>query len=488
MSSVPSSHGTSGTRVWFEWATEGDDSTAMLCVQSCDDEDEDMMKKTHRFVMGVSSMSMVEETVDDGTSKKGHSISAHAVHSEATLDMWRFALDVWRARVTDVIRTQGWKDTVFIRPRPRCWTLKHDVDVHVPVVWRYAWPARLKAKTLTDRIPWDASPELWDARMAWRLCIMTWMAAVRSTTSLPWPKSARRAALAVWIPQQWMKCVLPLLPCLCVPLCAVSVGDFHTPTRAVGASCRMRILQHPMLAAWLTTNADVPAHPKLIGVPLGMSVHLNRERQGELASNHGRFRDEEVLADVHPPSSTMPWSERQRRVVWDSATYDKEGTMRDMRARIRYHARLPKNASCVTLPPALPRSKLWQEVYAKHAFVASPPGCGWDCYRHYETLHCGAVPIMTRAAPETDPEGFSAWAWDPAWDTVPVVWVEEDEWSRVFTKEWIDDAHERIRSKWFATPEACRATQQAIQLFLSASAWMQRIRAQLEARQVALCI
>ena len=35
-------------------------------------------------------------------------------------------------------------------------------------------------------------------------------------------------------------------------------------------------------------------------------------------------------------------------------------------------------------------------------FVLSPPGRGWDCYRHYEIAACGSVPLMTYPTIERD--------------------------------------------------------------------------------------
>jgi hypothetical protein len=35
---------------------------------------------------------------------------------------------------------------------------------------------------------------------------------------------------------------------------------------------------------------------------------------------------------------------------------------------------------------------------ARHRFVFSPPGSGYDCYRHWEALYLGAIPIVQRSA------------------------------------------------------------------------------------------
>ena len=51
----------------------------------------------------------------------------------------------------------------------------------------------------------------------------------------------------------------------------------------------------------------------------------------------------------------------------------------------------------------------------RHAIVLSPPGSGVDCYRHYEALLCGAVPLLEYSPLAVEllsglPTSWSAWA------------------------------------------------------------------------------
>ena len=63
------------------------------------------------------------------------------------------------------------------------------------------------------------------------------------------------------------------------------------------------------------------------------------------------------------------------------------------------------------------QSVLWEHFYSSYAFVASPIGRGIDCYRTYEILAMGAVPIVQKV------RGFSVF------QDLPV--VEVDDWSQV---------------------------------------------------------
>jgi hypothetical protein len=46
--------------------------------------------------------------------------------------------------------------------------------------------------------------------------------------------------------------------------------------------------------------------------------------------------------------------------------------------------------------PSLSRHRLFIQLLASFRFVVSPAGLGWDCFRTYEIILAGAVPIITR--------------------------------------------------------------------------------------------
>jgi hypothetical protein len=60
-------------------------------------------------------------------------------------------------------------------------------------------------------------------------------------------------------------------------------------------------------------------------------------------------------------------------------------------------------------------------------FVLSPPGYGWDCYRTYEAIAMGAIPIVQRHSPSSD-----------VCAGLPVLMVEQ----------WHDVTPERLQREW----------------------------------------
>ena len=60
-------------------------------------------------------------------------------------------------------------------------------------------------------------------------------------------------------------------------------------------------------------------------------------------------------------------------------------------------------------------------------FVLSPPGYGWDCYRTYDAIAMGAIPIVQRKRPTTD-----------VCESLPVLVVDT----------WDEVTEERLASEW----------------------------------------
>jgi hypothetical protein len=89
--------------------------------------------------------------------------------------------------------------------------------------------------------------------------------------------------------------------------------------------------------------------------------------------------------------------------------------------------------------PITPRSL--PEYYAllgRSKFVLSPPGRGWDCYRTYEALAMGAVPIVRRQRPISD-----------VVEGLPVLVV--DEWTRLTPAQLVkpDGTLERLTQAYW---------------------------------------
>ena len=114
-------------------------------------------------------------------------------------------------------------------------------------------------------------------------------------------------------------------------------------------------------------------HPKLHHVPLGLpralSPHLEREAAWVNAKHGPRS------ADVYVNHKPRPYRER-----------------------ILGHLRHSLQQSLPNAYAGKAALRSGTQTYVgdlfRHAIVLSPPGSGVDCYRHYEALLCGAVPLL----------------------------------------------------------------------------------------------
>jgi hypothetical protein len=173
-----------------------------------------------------------------------------------------------------------------------------------------------------------------------------------------------------------------------VPVKAVLVTAFHDAhVRTHALEMFDGNVQH-----WFGVQVDT-IHPKLTAMPIGI--------------------DGRDLATIATASS-LPW---ERRDILCLANFQQ-----------RTSERKELHQWCKTQPwittdgwngPIKPRTM--QEYYTllgRAKFVLSPAGRGWDCYRTYEALAMGAVPIVKRRRPLSD-----------VVDGLPVVRV--DHWSEV---------------------------------------------------------
>jgi hypothetical protein len=173
-----------------------------------------------------------------------------------------------------------------------------------------------------------------------------------------------------------------------VPVPVVLVTAFHD------AHVRTHALEmfDGQIQHWFGVQVET-MHPKLTGMPIGI--------------------DGRDLPTLHE-AIARPWHAR------------------DILCLANFQQRTPERKElhqwCKTQPwittdgwngPIKPRTMLeYYTLLGRSKFVLSPAGRGWDCYRTYEALAMGAVPIVKRRRPLSD-----------VVDGLPVVLV--DHWSEV---------------------------------------------------------
>ena len=141
-----------------------------------------------------------------------------------------------------------------------------------------------------------------------------------------------------------------------------------------------------------------------------------------------RFRQQqhyrEMVAKVRPLPIGLPIESRgllpaaaQEKTADVFFAGDTESSSSVRAAGMRELAALRERGITVDIPQSrLPLPEFYQRA-ARAWLVWSPEGLGWDCFRHYEALACGAVPVINQPTIERHRPlvaGEHAFYYDPA--------------------------------------------------------------------------
>lgn len=204
--------------------------------------------------------------------------------------------------------------------------------------------------------------------------------------------------------------VAHLLPAARHPLVLVT-GD----SDAGWVARHRELLDHPRVAHWFAQNCDIPdRHPRLTRVPIGLDnpVFTKFEKRLGFALTMALGRtpfdasltrndmgDQAELQRVRttlPPPATRPlralctFHQNQKLVAPDVSNLpDRALACRE----------LAGNVCCDFVPRRLPQRECW-ERHGACAFEVSPQGNGLDCFRTWEALLLGTIPIVRRSTLE----------------------------------------------------------------------------------------
>lgn len=190
----------------------------------------------------------------------------------------------------------------------------------------------------------------------------------------------------------------PLIPNPYVLICHNSdmpVPDYH-----------VEMLEDPKMIAWFSPNIMIPNHPKLHVIPLGVNNAYYNKTGILIHEMDLSKRDAPHCAYLNFSKGT---NSLLRDYVWD-VFYKKDFCM-------------------------IAQNRSYQEYLQdmkKCTFVISPAGYGIDCYRHWEALLMGCIPIMRHSTI------------DRVFDDLPVILVHD--WS-VVTKELIMAEYALLQTK-----------------------------------------
>ena len=213
------------------------------------------------------------------------------------------------------------------------------------------------------------------------------------------PEHAVRVRHRVAMPHQpedasrrWFPRGVPALPLVVVTACS-DTGPRRFLAGLGLESGFQDALDSVAVHRWYADQCDA-RHPKLRCVPIGVGFHAAIQR------GHGDHPvlQAEALRGVADAADAL--GSRSLHVVADPWSDSNNPARASVRAALRQA--LPPSmlrevvASASTSNKRLHRHDLWR-AYASAAFVASPPGIGWDCHRTWEALTVGAIPLLWSA-------------------------------------------------------------------------------------------
>jgi hypothetical protein len=177
----------------------------------------------------------------------------------------------------------------------------------------------------------------------------------------------------------------------------IPVPDYH-----------IDMLEDPKLIAWFSPNIMIPHHPKLHVIPLGVNnAYFNKSNYLTSAFEIHTF-ERPLKAYLNFQIDTNPFL---RGYVW--------------------------NRFCNNSFYIVAKNRSYPEYLAdmkQCAFVVSPAGFGIDCYRHWEALFVGCIPIMKHSTI------------DKVFDDLPVILVHD--WS-IVDEDLIISEYQKLLKKEF---------------------------------------
>ena len=158
-------------------------------------------------------------------------------------------------------------------------------------------------------------------------------------------------------------------------------------------------LLKPILIAWFTQNLDVPRIRNLHSIPIGLDFHHLVKSRDErkffkwLGPEQTISQQNNDLIDIQ--KRILPWEDRL-----DKAFCFFQFQLFERHDRDRYVAQEelpPDNEMLVYAEKRQERLETWNEMI-KYKYIISPHGQGLDCYRTWESIELGCVPVVKKSS------------------------------------------------------------------------------------------
>jgi hypothetical protein len=193
----------------------------------------------------------------------------------------------------------------------------------------------------------------------------------------------------------------------------------------------MDYLNHPDTQLVVTTQFQSINHPKVVSVPLGIKRDnrqftrimgvLNKKPPSALTKN---------ITDNHEDS-------RPTLLMINSAPGENRLRIFD----VVFHNFAKHGIELENLyPPGIATAYDPYLEQLRHAkFILSPSGMGFDCYRHWEAILMGTIPVLEHL----NRSGTDGWL--STFDDLPVAWIDSYD---NLTPQWLENEYHHIVSKW----------------------------------------
>ena len=255
-----------------------------------------------------------------------------------------------------------------------------------------------------------------------------------------------------------------VLPVVVHPIVLVTGDSDFAPVRAFAP-----LLDHPRIAHWFAQNCDLPTrHPRLTRLPIGVDNPVFTRLEKRLGffitmllgrtpfdptCSRNDMGDQGLLQHVR--STLPPAGERPLRVL---CTFHRSGRivpdMENVPGRLEAYREVEGNPLCWLAPARLRQEACWR-IHGKFAFEVSPRGRGLDCFRTWEALLLGCIPIVLSSP------------LDPLYEDEALPMAVVESW-REITPSNLERWHARLQDRF---NEHLAAT-------LTVDFWMARIRAE----------
>ena len=157
-----------------------------------------------------------------------------------------------------------------------------------------------------------------------------------------------------------------------------------------------KYLENPKLKAWFGRNIDI-LHPKLFALPIGVAP-VFRTFMGQYRNNPSQYIQLLDSIALKPNNPEFPTENERKHLLYLNFTLEypdcKGNPYEESRRKERKHVyELFKDKPFCFKSEQKPLSEYLYEL-TQCKFILSPRGWGLDCYRTWEALLSGCIPIV----------------------------------------------------------------------------------------------